>query len=142
MVISGSAYGERATLEVNGEALTWRARPDDAHPENICTSVHDVSDSHWIEQRISLPGIVLVAVGAIWIYMYGVLQGGFAIAVGVALFYWRFSHPRRLLVLDLNGRRLVMSVDALSAASARSLVARSDGAIETGEVPPSPPTLP
>ncbi len=142
MVISGSAYSERATLEVNGEALTWRARPDGEHPENICTSVHDVRDSHWIEQRVSLPGIILACVGAIWIYMYGVLEGGFAIAVGAVLFYWRFTHPRRMLVLDLNGRRLVMNVDALSAASARSLVARIDRAIETGEVPASPPTLP
>ena len=142
MVISGSAYGERATLEVNGEALTWRARPDGDLPENICTSVHDVRDSTWIEQRVSLPGIVLACVGAIWIYMYGVLEGGFAIAVGCALFYWRYTHPRRLLVLDLNGRRLVMNVDALSAASARTLVARIDRVIESGEVPTSPPTLP
>lgn len=141
-VISGNAYGVRATLEVSGEALTWRARPDGELPENICTSVHDVRDSHWIEQRVSLPGLVLLGVGGVWMYMYGVLEGIFAIAVGAALLWWRHSRPRRMLILDVGSRRLVMNVDAPSAAGARALVARIDRAIATGEVPPSPPTLP
>jgi hypothetical protein len=141
-VISGHAYGARATLEVSGEALTWRARPDGELPENICTTVHDVRDSHWIEQRISLPGIVLIAVGVVWIYMYGILEGAFAIAVGAALVWRRYTKPRRLLILDVGSRRLVMNVDGPSAAYARALVARIDRAIETGEVPTSPPTLP
>jgi hypothetical protein len=141
-VISGNAYGARATLEVSGEALTWRARPNGELPENICTSVHDVRDSHWIEQRISVPGMVLVGVGAVWIFMYGVLEGAFAIAAGAALLWWRHRKPRRMLILDVGSRRLVMNVDGPSAAYARALVARIDRAIETGEVPSSPPTLP
>ncbi|MBA3503407.1 MAG: hypothetical protein M4D80_14880 [Myxococcota bacterium] len=141
-VISGNAYGARATLEVSGEALTWRARPDGELPENICTSVHDVRDSHWIEQRISVPGMVLVGVGAVWIFMYGILEGAFAIAVGVALLVWRHRKPRRMLILDVGSRRLVMNVDGPSAANARALAARIDRAIATGEVPSSPPTLP
>jgi hypothetical protein len=141
-VISGNAYGARATLEVSGEALTWRARPDGELPENICTSVHDVRDSHWIEQRVSLPGVVLVAVGCIWIYMYGVLEGAFAIAVGAVLLWRRFTRPRRMLILDVGSRRLVMDVDGPSAGHARALVARIDRAIATGEQPASPPTLP
>jgi hypothetical protein len=141
-VISGNAYGARATLEVSGEALTWRARPNGELPENICTSVHDVRDSHWIEQRISVPGLVLAGVGAVWIFMYGVLEGTFAIAAGAALLWWRHRKPRRMLILDVGSRRLVMNVDGPSAAYARALVARIDHAIETGEVPSSPPTLP
>ena len=141
-MISGHAYGERATLEVSGEALTWRARPTDKLPENICTSVHDVRDSHWIEQRTSLPGIVLLGVGAVWTYTYGVLEGAFAIAIGIGLLWWRRSRPRRLLILDVGSRRLVMNVDEPSAAYARALVERIDRAIESGEVPTSPPTLP
>jgi hypothetical protein len=141
-VISGNAYGARATLEVSGEALTWRARPGGELPENICTSVHDVRDSHWIEQRISVPGMVLLGVGAVWIYMYGLIAGSLAIAAGIALLVWRHRRPRRLLILDVGSRRLVMNVDGSSAAYARALVARIDRAIETGEVPSSPPTLP
>jgi hypothetical protein len=141
-VINGQAYGANATLEINGDSLLWRARPTGEVPENICTTVHDVAGGHWIEQRVSLPGIVLLGVGAFWIFMYGVLEGVFAIAVGIALLYWRFSKPRRILVLDVGQRRLVMNVDRASAAYARALVARIDRAIETGEVPASPPTLP
>lgn len=140
-VISGDAYGERATLEVSGETLKWRARTRDAN-ENIVTTVHDVSNSLWIEQRISLPGVALLAVGGIWTYTYGWLEGAFAIAAGIALIAWRRARPRRMLVLDVGGRRLVMTPDAPSAANARALVARIDRAIETGEVPSSPPTLP
>jgi hypothetical protein len=141
-VISGHAYGERATLEITGEALTWRAKPGGELPENIATTVHDVRDSHWIEQRISLPGLILICVGGVWTYTYGVLEGAFAIAVGIALLWWRRSRPRRLLVLDLGSRRLVMNVDALSATHARALVQRIDRIVESGEASTSPPSLP
>ena len=142
MVISGLAYGQRATLEVNGEALTWRAHPVNELPENIATTVHDVTDSHWIEQRASIPGMVLVAVGGVWIYMYGIVEGAIAAAAGVGLLYWRRAHPRRLLVLDLGARRLVLHVDALSASHARALVDRITQVLESGETPSSPPSLP
>lgn len=141
-VISGQAYGAQATLEINNETLIWRARQPGELPENICTTVHDVAGGHWIEQRVSLPGVVLLGVGAFWIYMYGILEGAFAIAVGIALLYWRHRKPRRMLLLDVGTRRLVMNVDRASAPHARLLVARIDRAIETGEVPASPPTLP
>jgi hypothetical protein len=141
-VINGQAYGANATLEINGDSLLWRARPTGEVPENICTTVHDVAGGHWIEQRVSLPGSVLLGVGALWIYMYGILEGAFAIAVGAALLYWRYRKPRRMLVLDVGTRRLVMNVDGASAPHARALVVRIDRAIETGEVPASPPTLP
>jgi hypothetical protein len=141
-VITGDAYGARATLEVTGETLMWRARPSGEVPENIVTTVHDVANSIWIEQRLSLPGIVLLAVGGIWMYTYGWFEGALAIAAGVGLLVWRRMRPRRMLVLDVGGRRLVMTPDACSAPIARALVKRIDRAIETGEVPASPPTLP
>lgn len=141
-VISGHAYGARATLEVSGDSLTWRARPSGELPENIATTVHDVSGGHWIEQRTSLPGIVLVGVGVVWSFVYGAVAGAMAIAAGAALLWWRRSRPRRMLILDLGGRRLVMDVDAASAPAARLLAARIDRAIESGEVPASPPSLP
>ncbi len=141
-VITGRAYGEPATLDICGEALTWRARPGGELPENIATTVHDVRDSHWIEQAVSLPGMVLLAVGGVWMYKYGLFEGAFAIAVGIALLVWRRMHPRRMLILDVGSRRLVMNVDAASAANARALVRRIDRAIESGEVPALPPTLP
>ena len=141
-MITGQAYGAPATLEVSGEALIWRAKPAGELPENICTTVHDVKDSHWFEQRVSLPGVVLLAVGAIWTYTYGILEGAFAFVVGIALFAYRRARPRRLLVLDVGGRRLVMHVDAPSARDARELVTRIERVIATGEVSSSPPTLP
>ena len=141
-VISGEAYGERATLEVSGETLIWRAKPAGEHPENIVTTVHDVRDSHWIEQRISLPGVVLLAVGGIWTYTYGILEGTLAFAAGIALIAWRRRRPRRLLILDIGGRRLLMNVDGPCVQQARDLVERIDHVIASGEVPSSPPTLP
>ena len=141
-VISGHAYGQRATLEISGDSLTWRARAVGELPENIATTVHDVSGCHWVEQRVSLPGLILVGVGIVWTFMYGVVEGAFAIACGAALFAWRRSRPRRMLILDLGNRRLVMDVDAPSAAQARMLASRIDRALESGEVPASPPSLP
>jgi hypothetical protein len=142
VVISGHAYGQPATLEVTSESLTWRAKRDGELPENIATTVHDVRDSVWIEQRVSVPGLVLLGVGIVWTFMYGIVEGAFAAAVGIALLYWRRTKPKRLLVLDVGSRRLVMNVDALSAIHARELVARIARVLESGEVPTSPPSLP
>jgi hypothetical protein len=141
-VISGTAYGQRATLDISGDSLTWRARPIGELPENIATTVHDVSGGTWLEQRTSFPGLVLVGVGIVWTFTHGPIAGALAGAAGIALFAWRRSRPRRLLVLDLGNRRLVMNVDAPSAATARTLVERIDRALESGEMPATPPSLP
>ena len=141
-VISGHAYGQRATLEICGDSLTWRARAAGELPENIATTVHDVAGCHWIQQRVSLPGVVLVGVGIVWTFMYGVIEGAFAIAAGGGLVAWRRSRPRRMLILDVGARRLVMEVDGASASAARLLAQRIDHAIERGEAPATPPTLP
>lgn len=137
-VISGTAYGQRATLEISGDSLTWRARPVGELPENIATTVHDVSNSTWLEQRTSLPGLVLLGVGIVWTFTHGLVAGALAIAAGAALFAWRRSRPRRLLVLDLGNRRLVLTVDATSAPLARTLVRRIDGALDRGDALPLP----
>ena len=141
-VITGTAYGQRATLESSGDSLTWRARASGELPENIATTVHDVSNSTWIEQRTSLPALVLAGVGVVWLFTHGLVAGALAIAAGAALFAWRRSHPRRLLIVDLGNRRLVMTVDAASAPAARALVQRIDRALESGEAPATPPSLP
>ncbi|MBA3391971.1 MAG: hypothetical protein H0T89_04965 [Deltaproteobacteria bacterium] len=141
-VITGLAYQRSATLEVTGDTLTWRAQRGAAQAENIVTTVHDVKDAHWIESRYSLPGGVLACCGIVWLFTHGVLAGAFAITVGAALFIWRRMHPRQFLVLDVGDRRLVLKVAAASAPLARTLVARIDRAIATGELPETPPSLP
>ena len=141
-VITGTAYGQRATLEISGDALTWRARAAGELPENIATTVHEVSNSTWIEQRTSFPALVLAGVGVVWTFTYGVIAGALATAAGIALFAWRRARPRRLLIVDLGDRRLVMIVDAASGPAARALVGRIDRALESGEAPATPPLLP
>jgi hypothetical protein len=142
-VITGQAYQRRATLEITGETLTWRAQRGLAPvAENIVTTIHDVRDAHWIAQRWSVAGAVLAGVGVVWTFTQGVLPGAVAFAAGAALVVWRRLHPRLFLVLDVGDRRLVMKVGVPSAEPARALVGRIDRALATGELPSSPPTLP
>lgn len=140
VVISGDAYARHASLEVAGDMLTWRAtRGDAAVAENIVTTIHDVREVHWIEQLWSLPGAALLALGALWVATRGALGGSLALAVGIALVAWRRTHPRRYLVLELGGRRLVLRVGPGSARDARSLAQQIGAA---GDPPAVPPTLP
>jgi len=143
IVITGHAYQHRATLEVAGDTLTWRAQRGGVQAaENIVTTVHDVRDAHWIDQRFSVPGAVLACVGAVWTFTQGLVAGALAAAIGLALVAWRRQRPRQFLVLDVGDRRLVLRVGLPSAPHARALVRRIDQAIATGETPALPPTLP
>ncbi|MGN6103925.1 MAG: hypothetical protein ACTHU0_02365 [Kofleriaceae bacterium] len=142
--IAGRAYGHRATLEVAGETLTWRAQRGHARPisENIVTTIHDVADARWIEQRWSVPGTGLVALGAIQAISEGLAWAAAPAAIGAVLVGWRIVRPRRYLVLELGDRRLVLAVDPPCAPHARALAARIDRALATGERPATPPPLP
>lgn len=144
MIITGHAYGRRATLEVAGDTLTWRAQRGAiaATAENIVTTVHDVRDVRWIEQAWSLPGGALGVLGGLWIYSEGLVWGALALGAAAALIAHRLLRPRRFLVLEAGDRRLVLRVAAASAADARALVERIERVLSTGELPATPPALP
>lgn len=143
-VVAGHAYGRRATLEVSGDALTWRAQRGSLQPtpENIVTTVHDVREVRWLQQLWSLPGGALALLGALWTFTEGPLWGGLALGVAAALIAHRRLRPRLFLALELTDRRLVMRVDVASAPAARALVRRIERALATGELPDRPPALP
>lgn len=142
-MITGHAYGRRATLEISGDTLMWRAqRGGERIAENIATTVHDVRDARWLDLAWSRSGIVLLGLGAIWAASEGLVTGVATGAVGVALVIWRRLRPRHFLVLDLGDRRLVMQVTDVSAPPARELASRIQRTLGSGEPPRSTPTLP
>jgi hypothetical protein len=147
IVITGLAYGRRATLEVAGDTLTWRARrgtfsSGPAVPENIVTTVHDVRLARFLALPWSYAGLATLALGIGLAATNTVLAGLVACAAGAGLLVWRRLHPRQYLVLDVGDRRLAMKVALPSAAPARALAERVDRALASGEVPLSPPKLP
>ncbi|MCW5806527.1 MAG: hypothetical protein KIT31_29450 [Deltaproteobacteria bacterium] len=147
VVITGLAYGRRATLEISGDTLTWRARrgtfsSGPSVPENIVTTVHDVRFARWLELPWSYAGTATLALGVALALTGAPLGGAIAAAAGLALLVWRRTHPRQFLILDVGDRRLVLRVALPSAAPARSLAERVDRALASGEAPLSPPTLP
>jgi len=143
IVITGHAYGRRATLEVSGDTLMWRAQRGARRiAENIATTVHDVRDARWLDLAWSRSGMVLLGLGAIWAASEGLVAGVTTAAVGVALVIWRRLRPRHFLVLDVGDRRLVMRVTGVSSPPARELASRIQRTLASGELPQSTPTLP
>ena len=143
LVITGHAYGRRATLEITGDTLMWRAqRGAQRIAENIATTVHDVHDARWLDLAWSRGGTVLLGLGAIWAASENLGAGIAAAAVGAALVIWRRLHPRQFLVLDVGDRRLVMKVTGVSAPTARELATRIQRTLASGEPPRSTPALP
>jgi hypothetical protein len=143
IVITGHAYGQRATLEIVGDTLMWRAQRGARRiAENIATTVHQVRDVRWIDLAWSRGGIVLLGLGAIWAASESLLAGAGAIAIGLGLVVWRRLRPRQFLVLDVGDRRLILRVTGVSAPSARELAVRIQRALTSGETPSSTPTLP
>lgn len=144
IVLTGTAYQRRATLEIKGDNLMWRAQKGQVYstPENIATSIHDVKNVMWLERRGTLGGAALAALGLVW-FAYGQYAFG-TVALGLALFYiaWRATHPSRFLGLELGGRWLVLRVDRTSTIEARALVGRIEKQLLTGEAPERPPALP
>ncbi|HEU4731444.1 MAG TPA: hypothetical protein VFT22_26300 [Kofleriaceae bacterium] len=143
IVITGRAYGRRATLEVAGDTLMWRAQRGARRlAENIATTVHDVRDARWHDLVWSGGGIVLLGLGGVWAASEGVVAGVTAAAVGAGLVIWRRLRPRHILVLDVGDRRLIMRVTGVSAPRARELAVRIQRTLASGEAPRVTPTLP
>jgi hypothetical protein len=145
MVISGFAYGRRATLEVQGDTLLWRAQRGGVTPtaENIVTTVHDVRFAKYATLRWSYVGVALVALGGIWAAaLDSTLVAVVALAAGGGQIGWRLAQPRHVLELEVGDRRLVLRLALDSVTEAKALADRIDHARATGEVPASPPTLP
>lgn len=138
--ITGTAYGRPASIDVTGDTLMWRARPEAA--ENIVTTVHEVRFASWQVQRTSWVGIAFAALGGVWIVGDGYIIGAVAFTIAASLIGLRLAQPRRRLVLEVGANQLVLDVEAGSAAAARALATRIDRAIASGELPASPPTLP
>jgi hypothetical protein len=142
IVITGHAYGQRATLEVAGDTLMWRAQRGARRiAENIATTVHDVRGARWLDLAWSRGGVVLLAIGGLWAASESLLAGVIAGAIGGALVVWRRIRPRHFLVLDIGDRRLVLRVTGGSAPPARALAGRIQRALATDE-PHAIPTLP
>ena len=139
--ITGTAYGRPASIEVTGDTVMWRAKPDTA-AENIVTTIHDIRFANWRSQRISWPGVGFVALGGVWILGEAYLVGAIAFTLALVLIARRFTKPRRQLVLEVGSNQLVLDVDAGSVGLARTLAQRVSRAITSGELPASPPTLP
>jgi hypothetical protein len=144
IVLTGTAYQRRATLEIKGDNLMWRAQKGQVYtaPENIATSIHDVKNVMWLERRGTIGGAGLAGLGVLWV-AYGYYAFG-AIALALAMLYiaWRATHPSRFLGLELGGRWLVLRVDRTSADEARALVGRIEKQLASGEAPEHPPALP
>lgn len=143
IVITGHAYGRRATLELAGDRLMWRARRGARQiAENIATTIHDVRGARWLDLAWSRGGTALVGIGAMWAVTESLAAGLAAGAVGLAMLTWRRLRPRHFLVLDVGDRRLVLRVTGGSAPSARALAGRIQRALASGELPRIPPALP
>ncbi len=119
-IITGRAYGHRATLEVSDDALIWRARKAGT-PENIATTTHDIDGVRWVERRFSVGGGVLAILSVIWMVSESLPLGIVALVVAAGLIGLRIARPRRWLALDLRGRWLILHVDPASAGEARAL---------------------
>jgi hypothetical protein len=143
IVITGHAYGRRATLEIAGDTLMWRAqRGNQRIAENIATTIHDVRDARWLDLAWSHGGMVLVGLGAIWAASEGLVAGMSAAAIGLGLVIWRRLRPRHFLVLEVGDRRLILQVTGVSATTGRALTSRIQRALASGELPSTTPTLP
>lgn len=146
IMITGRAYQRRATLEVAGDILTWRAQRGQVQPiaENIATTTDSVRGVTWIERHWSHGGIALAVLSILWMVTQrrGFGAATCAIAIAAVLIIYRQARPRRWLALDLGERWFVLEVDAPSADAARALAGRIERRLLTGEVAASPPMLP
>ncbi|HEV7555313.1 MAG TPA: hypothetical protein VGO00_07670 [Kofleriaceae bacterium] len=125
-VVVGRAYQRRATLELAGEMLTWRAQRGDLEliAENIVTTVRDVRAVRWIVQRWSTAGLVLAGLSVLWMFSESPTFGVCVLAIASAVIALRLTRPRRWLVVELDGHRLALRVSPDAAGGARELASR------------------
>jgi hypothetical protein len=125
-VVVGRAYHRRATLELVGEMLTWRAQRGDLElvAENIVTTIRDVRAVHWIVRRWSMAGIVLAGLSVLWMFSESPTFGVSVLAIAAAIIALRLTRPRRWLVVELDGHRLALRVSSDAASGARELASR------------------
>jgi len=139
VLLTGRAYGHRATLELTGDTLTWRAqRGSPPVAENIATTPHDVREARLVVRRWSIPGVLLGFISVMWMASESAVLGAIPLAVGLALIAIRQLRPTRYLMLDLGTRELVLRVAPALAPDAKLLVER----VQRHELPASPPSLP
>lgn len=139
--IEGWAYRERATLDISGDTLTWRASTG-RQPENIVTTVFDVRFARVAKLRVSRAALAITALGVLWMIRESVLVGAGVVAFAIALAVWRWLHPRLFLVLEVRDHQMVLKIEPAAVPGAQALVTRIERAIASGEVPDSPPALP
>jgi hypothetical protein len=143
VVITGMAYGRRATLDIAGDTLTWRAhRGFPPVAENIVTTIHEIRFAELTVERASWLGVAIATCGGLVLATDSIIVGICGLAIGGALIGRRALLPRQQLVLDLGANRLVLAVDPQHASAARKLAGRIATVRATGELPASPPTLP
>jgi hypothetical protein len=144
IILTGTAYQRRATLEIKGDTLMWRAQKGQIYsaPENIATSVYDVKNVMWLERRGMIGGAALALLGLAWFAYDHVILGAIAFGLAISYVTWRATHPTRFLGLELGGRWLVLRVDRTSTEQARTLVGRIEKQLRSGESPEHPPALP
>jgi len=144
IVLTGRAYGRRATLEVTGDTLTWRAQRGHVQTvrENIATTTRDVRDVTWLERRLSRGGSAIALLSLLWMGTESVLFGVCTLALAAAWIAYRARRPQRWLGLDLGERWLVMRIDAPSSPDAKRLADRVRHCLLTGEVGTAPLALP
>ncbi|MCX5747874.1 MAG: hypothetical protein NT062_35870 [Proteobacteria bacterium] len=146
--MTGRAYGHRATLEIAGDALTWRARRNkafastDTVAENIATTAHDIDGVRWVERRFSPGGAAHALLSVIWMISESLSFGIGTFALAAAMIAYRIARPRRWLALDVRGRWLILRVDGSSAPHARTLTSRIEQRLLTGETQDRPLALP
>lgn len=134
-MISGTAYGNRATIDVAGDTVTWRAHRDTV-AENIATTTHDLRAARFTIRRWSRGGLVLVIAAAV--VSSHALVAAILAGAGLVLMLHRLVRPTHTLRLDLGDRWLVLRLDG-RCEQARQLAARIPTEVSVGS---SPPTLP
>jgi len=139
-LVVGRAYQRRATLELAGEMLTWRAQRGDVEliAENIVTTISDVREVRWIERRWSIGGLALAAFAGLWTASEDPYFGGVLFALAAALIAYRLARPQRWLVLELDGHRLALHVSPDAAPGARELAHAIEALRQTGTARPLP----
>jgi hypothetical protein len=133
-LVVGRAYQRRATLELAGEMLTWRAQRGDVEPiaENIVTTISDVRDVRWIERRWSVGGLAIAVFAGLWTASEDPYVGSALFALAAAMIAYRLARPQRWLVIELDGHRLALHVSPDAAPGARELAQSIESLRHTG----------